>query len=283
MGGGGGGTPTPDDTALGVLRAFFESLGMVFDAELEALVVKFMKAGYGPEDIGLMMPDLIKTKAFQDRFPGYSARIANGYNAIDIGRYLDLEDQYHSILAAAGLPKGFYDDHNDFADWIANDVSPDEIRSRVDLAVKASLQVDPTVRNLLAKFYGLSTGDVAAYFLDRKRGLQVLEHQFETAGVASWASRNGLDVSNAKRYEDLVDAGITTEQAAQAYGTIRQFKDTFSRISGVYGEAPYTQTEAENDVFFGRDERRRKLTAQEQATFHGSSNGATGSAQRQRY
>ena len=53
-------------------------------------------------------------------------------------------------------------------------------------------------------------------------------------------------------------------------------------IAGVYGET-YGQGDAEADVFFGRNDKRRRLISKEAGTFGGSSSGSTGSATRQTY
>jgi hypothetical protein len=171
-------------------------------------------------------------------------------------------------MQAAGLPKGFYDDPSDYASWIANDVSPDEINSRVTDAVQLAQQVDPTMRNLMAKYYGLSTGDVAAYFLDQKRALPTIQHQFDTAQIATYAAKAGLDTSSSTRYEDLVDKGVTAQQAAQGYSTVAALKDTVGKIADVYGQT-YDQTDAENDVFFNDSAKRQALVSKEQAAFSG--------------
>jgi hypothetical protein len=275
-------TTTATDNAFKILADFFEGLGIQFSSEIEAVIREAMLAGYGPDQIDLIMPDLQQTQAFQARFPGWRQRISNGYNAISIGDYLSLENTYHRIMQEAGLPAGFYDSPSDFGNWIANNVSPDEIQSRVSLSVNAAKSVDPTARNLMARYYGLSTGDIASYFLDQRRALPVIERQFNAANVATWAARAGFEVNEMQRYEDLVDKGVSIEQAAQGYGTVKSVADTFGQIGGVYGEH-FSQSDAENDVFFGQNEKRRKLAAQEQATFSGSSRGATGSATRQSY
>lgn len=266
------------------LRRFFATVGMGVDAELEGVLLTAMRAGYTSADLesGLLMPEISATQSFKTRFPGYAARIANGYSAINIRQYLDLENQYRSIMENAGLPRGFYDDPSDMGQWIAKNVSPAEIEGRVRLATDAAKQVDPTMRQLMARFYGLSTGDVAAYFLDPNRALPTIEHQYKSAGVASWAARNGYQVGDMTRYERLVSDGITMEQAAQGYGTVRQLDQTVGRVASIYGES-YGQDDAEQDVFYNKNEKRQRIMRQEAATFGGSSRGATGSAQRSSY
>jgi hypothetical protein len=278
--------PTTDPTvsAIDYLRRFFANIGLQMDAELEGVLTGAMKAGYTPADIesGILMPDIQKTQAFQTRFPGYNQRTANGYNAISIREYLQLEDAYRSVMANAGLPAGFYDDPSDMGQWIAKNVSVAEIEGRVRMATDAAKGVDPTMRNLMAQFYGLSTGDVAAYFLDPDRALPTIEQQYKSAGVASWAARNGYQVTDMARYEQLVANGVTAEQAAQGYGTVKALDESVGHAAGIYGET-YNQGDAEQDVFFNKNEKRRRIMSFEQATFSGSSRGATGSADRSSY
>lgn len=269
-------------SAADVFRAYFAAIGMPWDSELEGVLFDAMRNGYGPDQIDLILPDIQGTTAFKKRFPGYAQRVSNGYNAINLGEYLTLENDYHRRLQNAGLPAGFYDDPSDFGNFIANDVSPDEFQNRVNLAVDAAKKVDPTMRELMARFYGLGTGDVASYFLDPTRALSTIEHQYQTAGVASWAQRNGYTISDIRRYERLTTDGVTAEQAAQGYGTVKAIDESVGRIAEIYGEQ-YGQEDAEQDVFFNKSDKRRRIVAQEQATFSGQSRGATGSAQRQSY
>lgn len=277
-------TTDPTESAMDYLRKFFATIGLNMDAELEGVLKGAMLAGYTPADLesGILMPDIQKTQAFQTRFPGYNQRIANGFNAISIGQYLQLEDSYRSIMANAGLPAGFYDDPADMGQWIAKNTSPAEIEGRVRMATDMAKAVDPTMRNLMAQFYGLSTGDVAAYFLDPTRALPTIEKQYQTAGVASWASRNGYAVTDMARYQDLLEKGVTPEAAAQGYATVATFDKTLSKIGAIYGES-YGQSDAENDVFFNDNAKRRRIASLEQATFSGSSRGATGNVNRHNY
>lgn len=277
------GDPLPDTpkgtSAYEVFKQTLNAMGLPFGADIEMIIRQAVVDGYGPDQITLILPEIQQTQTWLNRFPGWASRVSNGYNALRVDEYLGLENAYHRILQEAGLPKGFYDSPSDFGQWIANNVSPDEIRDRVGIAMDAVRQVDPTARDLLSKFYGVTSGDLASYFLDQKRALPVLDRQYKAANVASWAARNGLKVMGAKHYEGLIDAGLTPEMAAQGYSTVAAFNEAFGRIAGVYGES-YSQSDAEQDVFFNKNDKRRRLLAQEAATFSGSSRGATGTAQR---
>lgn len=271
-----------DTGAFKILKDFFTGLGIQFSVEIENIIRAAMEEGYGPDQIDLFMPDLQQTQAFKARFPGFEQRISNGYNAISIAEYLQVENTYHRILQESGLPAGFYDDPSDFANWISNNVSPQEIQTRVTMATTAAQQIDPTMRRLLGEFYGLATGDIAAYFLDQDRALPVIQRQYTAAGIASQAARAGLAVNGMSRFESLADSGLTVEQAAQGYGTVAALSDTVGRAASIYGES-YTTEDAEQDVFFNKSDKRRRIMSQEASTFSGTSSGATGTANRQSY
>lgn len=269
-------------SAYDVLAGEFKSWGMNITPDLDAILKQMMTGGYGPNDLNAFLPQIEQTQAFQTRFPGWSQMVKNGYNAISPQQYLNLEDQYHAILSNAGLPKGFYDDPSDFGQWIAQDISPAEIQQRVAMATQAAKSIDPAVRDLMAQHYGLATGDVAAYFLDPDRALPTIERQYNAAQVATWAQKNGFQINDMNRYEDLVDKGVTPAQAAQGYGTVAQVQNTVGKLAGVYGQS-FTQSDAENDVFFNQSDKRNRIVSDETAAFQGRSSGATGTAQRTSY
>lgn len=266
-------------SAYELFRDLLESWDLPIGNDIEKIIRQAVTEGITPDQISLIIPDIQETKSWRDRFPGWHRRVDNGYNQLTVGEYLALEDEYHRIMQENGLPKGFYDDPSDFGSWIANNISPDEISDRVTKASDLVRQVDGTARDLLSKFYGVTAGDLTAYFLDKKRAMPALERQYQAVNVAAFAARAGLQVDNKRRYEDLIDRGLTPEMAAQGYGTVSAFNEAFGKIAGTYGES-YSQRDAEEDVFFGMDEKRRKLLAKEAATFSGSSRGSTGRSDR---
>lgn len=274
---------TQDQSAYTVLSNYFQSLGMQVTGDLSKIIKEMMTGGYTPDQINLFMPEIEKTQAFQARFPGYTQRIKNGYSALSLGDYLSLEDQYHQILQQNGLPAGFYDDPSDFGNWIANNVSPDEIQTRVTDATSLAQQIDPTMRNIMGQFYGLTTGDIASYFLDPSRALPTLTRQYNASGIAAAAQRAGLAVSSMNGFEDLVDRGVSVDQANAGYGTVAALTNSVGELASIYGDS-YTQADAENDVFFNDSSKRQNIVNKEQATFGGQGRaGNTGSSNRQAY
>lgn len=259
--------PAPfNQGAFDLFRNLLTSWGIPVGGDIEAIIRKSVIDGITPDQIELVIPDIQNTDTWNRRFPGWKQRVANGYNQISVGEYLALENSYKRIMQSAGLPVGFYDDVSDFGKFIANNMSPDELQSRVSAAVTLTNQVDPTARSLLQQFYGVGQGDLAAYFLDPNRAMPALDKQYKAVNVAAYAKRAGLDLAASSRYEDLVDRGVTEQMAAQGFSTVKQFSDTFGKLGEIYDDR-FTQRDAEEDVFFNNNDKRRRLVARESAAF----------------
>tara|TARA_R100001463_G_scaffold48448_8_gene97561 strand:- start:1442 stop:2761 length:1320 start_codon:yes stop_codon:yes gene_type:complete len=126
------------------------------------------------------------TQEFKDRFPGLQGRVDNGYNAISPATYLTLEDNYRNLMVEAGFAPGFYDEPEDLAAFIANDVRPDEVNERIKLAQRAVMDADPLVKAELQERFGIgldTEADLVSYFLDPERAVPLLEMQSQV-GVA---------------------------------------------------------------------------------------------------
>lgn len=258
------------ESAYTLFASMLNSWGIPVGSDMADIIRTAVMDGIGPDQIDLIVPYLQATDTWKKRFSGWEKRVANGYNQVSVGEYLALESAYHRILQANGLPSGFYDDPSDFGEWIANNVSPDEIQSRVSNAMNLVRQVDPTAKGLLTQFYGVADGDLAAYFLDPKRALPTLQRQYEAVNVAAFAKKAGLNTMNSRHWEELVDKGVTADAAAQGMATVGQFYRTLGSLGEVHG-IEYTQSDAEADVFFNDNEKRRKIVQREVAAFSGRS------------
>jgi hypothetical protein len=75
---------------------------------------------------------------------------------------------------------------------------------------------------------------------------------------------------------------VTAEQAAQGYATVRALDDALGSAASVYGES-YGQADAERDVFFNDNEKRRRIMAMEAGTFSGTTSGQQGTVRRSDY
>jgi hypothetical protein len=165
-------------------------------------------AGWAWQQIQAFKPDdqilleMRETAAYKRRFPGISQRFAAGLNAITEEEYLQLENTYHSIMRASGLPNSFYDNRNDFTSFIANDLSPAELQFRIDEGFRRVAQTDPSVRAAFQEFYGTAgDGALAAMFLDPDRAAPLLIKQARSAEVAGLGRRAGVTIGQGQSEE----------------------------------------------------------------------------------
>lgn len=77
-----------------------------------------------------LQQELFGSGTFKQAFPEYQAAIAAG-NPMDPGEILDYRTQVKSVMFNAGMPAGFYDQNQDFADLISKRLSPVELEGRV--------------------------------------------------------------------------------------------------------------------------------------------------------
>jgi len=260
--------------AYAALKSMFSSFGL---GSLAGKIYDYAKQGYGSDTISLLLQD---TSEYKQRFSGNDARVKAGLPVLSPAEYLSVESSYRQVLQDAGLPKGFYDNPADFTKWISQDVSPTEIKSRVDIATAEVTQFDDAAKSQLQQFYGVSDKDLVAYALDRTRGVALLQKQASTAQFSAEAARRGLTTDRA-RMEGYISMGLSQSQAAQGFQTVSEELPNLNAIAQRFGTT-FGQTQEEGAVFgtsATSTEKRKGLASQERALFgsaQGSSAGGLG-------
>jgi len=155
------------ETASSILAATLKYYGMDEPALLQdvktALADRRITGASTIDDIGIQLRE---SEAFRRRFAANETRRAANKPAYSVSQYLQLESSYRQVLNAAGMPKDFYNNQEDFEAFITNDISPDEVQYRVQQGYAAVKNADPAVVNELKTLYGLDEGTLAAYFID---------------------------------------------------------------------------------------------------------------------
>ena len=184
---------------------------------------------------------------------------------------------YESVMRRAGLPKGFYDDPSDFNNFLMNDVSPDEVAYRVNLAQQIMGEsVQPEVLDAFRRYYGIGRGELTAYFLDPERAEPLLQKQAQAALIGAEALTSGVrGVGKRGFVEDLVEKGVDQMSARAAFGQVAEQQDTVRMLGDIEGERVSTRDQAE--AVLGLDnnaeQRVRGLKSRERARFSGSAGG----------
>jgi hypothetical protein len=276
----------PADLLKGEQRDAYLALKALFHQyDLDSLAPKifeYVQQGYGADTISILLQD---TKEYKARFAANEERVKKGLAVLSPAEYLSTEAAYRQLLQSSGMPPGFYDSPADFTKWIANDVSPTEVKGRVDLAVATTSQANPFVKQQMAALYGVDDSYLTAYFFDQTRSLPLLQKQEKAAEFAAEAARRGL-LTDRQRMEDYVTQGLSQSAAAQGFQQVAEELPSLEAIAKRFGTT-FGQTEEEQAVFGvskAAAEKRRGLASQERAQFaanRGSSAGGLSSGYRQ--
>jgi hypothetical protein len=221
-------------TMANVLNTY--GLGDLSDYIYNEIIVK--------ETVNLNNPDAIifairEQPAYKKRFAGNAARLKKGLAELDPGSYIGLENQYRETLRANGLPANFYDQSEDFQSLIEGDVSNSELNERVQQGYRAVADADPAVKEQMRNLYGVSEGQLAAYFLDPQRTAPLLTRQAQAANIAARGLEQGGIQLSGTFAEDLARRGITEQQARAGFaevGALGELRQTFAGETALSGE-----------------------------------------------
>ena len=259
--------------AIALLTKTFEGYGL---GSLASRIAEYVYQGYSSDTVSLLLQD---SPEYKQRFAGNDARVKAGLPILSPKEYLSQESAYRAILQNSGLPKGFYDETSDFADFIAKDVSATELNQRVQAAAKAIDNTDPYYREALQNMYGLDAGHMIAHLLDPEKAAPLVEKQAKAVEYGAAALRQGLaqaPVSQYEAYASGLGTGVGAEQGMAQIASMTPELTTLGQLSGT----GYSQQTAEEEVFGGLASAKRKreqLTAEEQARFTGRSTIESGS------
>ena len=273
-------------SAYDLLYNEFAQYGM---GDLVGDVKSFIMAGVSPSEFTMRLRE---TQPYKTRFKANEDRINAGLAAISEAEYIGLEDGYQNIMRNYGLPesyytKGKYGTQEGFQKFIANDVSATELEDRIMTAQQRVVNANPEVLASLKAFYpGITNGDILAYTLDPKNALTDIKRKVTAAEIGGAATQSGL-TTDAARAQELQAAGIDKAAAQKGFQTVAEVAPRGGQLAAMYGESPYTQQTAEQEVFglagsVEASKQRRKLAGLEQASFSGQAGTAQGALGRER-
>ena len=273
-------------SAFDILKEEFTRYGLEgLVGDTQALAIK----GLSPAEFTL---ELRQTETYKNRFGANVDRIKAGYRSLSEAEYITLEDGYQRLMREYGLPESFYKTETGTAGrqpelekFIAGDVSPAELEDRIQLGVNRVQNASSEVLSTLEQFYpGVNKSNLLAYMLDPKKALPDIQRQVQAAEIGGAARLSGLS-TNLADAQYLASYGVDQAQARSGYQAIAGFLDRGKQLAGVYNQAPYTQLDAEKEVFntggaADAKRKRQKISGLEEASFNAQS-GLTGSALKQ--
>jgi hypothetical protein len=246
------------------------------------------------------IPDALRaTKAYTDRFSANDARIKAGLRALSPAEYLAKEDAYQEVMRNYGLPASYYavgqyGKQSGFDKLLAGDVSAPELEDRISTAQNRVINANKEVTAALKQFYpDITNGDILAYTLDPSKGLEDIKRKVTAAEIGGAAmipkdaaGKEILTTSEA-RARELAGYGVDKTSATAGYSAIGSGLQRGSELASIYGQSPYTQKTAEEEVFklSGQTEaekQRKKITGLEKAAFSGQTGLTSGALARDR-
>lgn len=188
---------------------------------------------------------LYDTQAYKQRFPAmkYVQQQGWGWSEKD---YMTHEQSYKEKLLGAGLPSGFYDSRQDYANWIEQGVSPDEIGRRVAAAQRIVNGADQSLKDTALGYYGVDSGHMLAYVLDPEKAQPIIDKQMRAIefGAAANAAQFNIDKTNAEALSSAPQIeNIDPATLRARFGDAKVLADQNKRLSSIEG-TDYSSTEA---------------------------------------
>ena len=177
--------------------------------------------------------------AYQKRFSANAARLKAGLPELSPAEYIDLEDMYKTVIRSNGLPAGFYDSEDDTRKLLEGSVSPSEFQRRIQDGYNAVANADPEVKRQFKELYGVTDGELAAYFLDPAKGETILTTRAKAAQIAARGVEQGGIQLTGQFAENLAARGITEQQARAGFaevGALGELRQTFAGETALSGE-----------------------------------------------
>ena len=219
---------SPDPGAQATIKAGLAKYGL--ESLYSAVWGKYTKSEINLSDPEAFVFALKEEPAYKQRFAANEIRKARGLTELQPSTYISMEDTYRKTLQASGLPPGFYDTQADLDKMIGGDVSIFELSTRVQDAYNLVRDAPADVTEKLKSMYGISDGDILAYFIDPDRARPQLiaadyKREAQAAMVAAQAQRTaGIGLSKAFS-EDVVRKGISEAVQKQAFTTIADMNE----------------------------------------------------------
>lgn len=180
-----------------------------------------------------VLANLRTTNEYKTRFSGLIARQKAGLPPMTEADAISYERSASDLFHQAGLPGGFYDSTNEFQNLLGNDVSINELTSRINDGYLRVTNAPPQVRQAYQQLFGAS-GDaaLASVFLDPSKALPVLDQQAAAAEFAGSGLQYGFPISR----QTAIAAGQSGISLSQAQSGFQKLNDARAIFNPTVGE-----------------------------------------------
>jgi len=230
--------------------------------------------GYSDTSIAQL---LLTQPIIQQHFPEIAARQKAGLPPISPGDIVSYKNQVAQYAAQYGIPQDFVKQFQ--SQWITNDVSMAEVGQRMQDYAQAAYQSNPAVLEQLQKLYGVTPGELTAFFADPTTALPIIQQRFQASQIAGQGQIAGYGQLTEQQAATLAQQGVTQAQAQSGFQQLGLEQQLFNPLPGQVGQTPITQEQQLGAQFLGNaaDVRMVQLEAlRRQAAFQGGGQYAGG-------
>jgi hypothetical protein len=233
------------DENEGAFRVLQEVLDRYGLGALRTWMEQEVRAGRSIQEI---LVDLRQQPTFKDRFKAIDVRASLGLNPVSPEEIIQYENTARDLMRASGLPKGFYDHNDDFAQLIGKGVSLQSLQDRVENSWSRVMEAPPEVMAAWENLYGIRGRQaMAAFMFDPDNAEHTLREMAATAvvGGAMTSFGFGLQASIANKVGKL---DLTDSAVRQGFAQIARLEAVFNE-SISEGEDLDAMGEGVNAVF----------------------------------
>ncbi len=209
-------------------------------------------AKYKGNEPSAAITDFIRsTPKYAQRFPGMAALNKQG-RAITEANYIGKETTDIELMRNyLGTSASQYTDNATLGNLIANNVSSSELQSRLQAAHDSVLSADPATVQFLKDNYGLSTGDIAAYFLNPDKALTDIQNRANSGQLGGQSVETGFGL-NANQADTLSNAGVQAGAASKnTFAQLGQEGEFMQNLPGDGETGSVTKDQLLNASFLG--------------------------------
>lgn len=170
-----------------------------------------------------IMIDLQTQPAYESSVFGQAnaARTKNGLAPMTPADILAYQDQAYQFATAAGMTPGTIN-QDAIVSLLGNDVSATELNDRLTNGFAAAMSAPTETKTLLNQYFGVNTGDLAAYYLNPENTLGTLKSQLVAAEIGTQAQQSGfgtLSVTTAGQLSSELQAQGKVQPGGAGSGT----------------------------------------------------------------
>lgn len=238
----------------------------------------------GDTAVELLLREENAPKQFKDRFSAYLNTNAKRVSAGMAPEFSSLADYVATERAYASKLKtypGFQDlaTQDNIKKFIENEVSVDEVSSRIDNAYYAINTADQALKDQIkVQFPSLDDNDLARALVTGTTDSLQQKIKFGAAAIGAEAATAGIQLQS--DLQDLAKQGITREVARTATQRVARERQGIQQAARTFGR-DVTQAELEQEAFGVKESAAaRGLRSQARAQFGGTSGITTGSLSR---